>query len=286
MQLEPRTRKSLVDLPEHVCEQIIRHASFQNEGHKIVDLDNCTALMHPLGPCAINRYWRTRHSHKCLYSPEIRYMFTMSSTTQAASFNQLSHLHRLLHTKFDTETSLADGQEVFGVMITGTISIRFNLGENLTLQDIRIDVVPIIEATLIAAGSWQVAVNITCSGTGGATHEFATTLSQIRRDALKAWPPVKETSEEKFPEIRVNGLFQAVKVGGDRVEDLGQGVDDESAGDQECFGAPPMSGRSVFLPDPPTSLVGLKVSLIDSWNDLGWRSGSSGSGLTKSGSAG
>jgi len=98
-----------------------------------VNLDDRTARRYSLGSYAINRFWRERTSQNCLYDPEMRYMFTMSSITQVAEFRQLGHLHRLLHTKFEAKFDFYNGPTdspvAFGTVITGVISITFNLDE-------------------------------------------------------------------------------------------------------------------------------------------------------------
>jgi hypothetical protein len=130
-----------------------------------------------------------QYAFECLYSPENQHTFEVATTTTPAEFRAFSNLRGLLHTQFHTFELLRAPVNKFGMGITGTISISFKLDTTLTLRDVRFNLTPLIEATLIASNTWKVVISLKC--TAASEHETGkavTTLGRIRNDALKVWP--------------------------------------------------------------------------------------------------
>ncbi|KAF2820195.1 hypothetical protein CC86DRAFT_459724 [Ophiobolus disseminans] len=97
-------------------------------------------------------------------------------------------------------------------MISGTINLKITVDEAITLWDVRYNIMPLIKATVSASGQWTVITTLHCSGDDTEGSSYTTTLADIRRIAMKAWPPASTHRSRECPEIWTNGLNQVIDV--------------------------------------------------------------------------
>jgi hypothetical protein len=183
------------------------------KNHK-VDVSN-NGLLNILGTRLANRSWRHRYPDSFHYN---KYVLEINSndTTRNTTIEGFGTLGKLLRSQIcmcrPDNGGIADQKKepaLFATNANYQISICFHIAEALTMKNLRSDIVPLIEATLLSKNGCPITIAVR-NKTKNASHTI--TLHQLRQYALTKWPKVDAVDPKPCSEMWINGLGQVVEV--------------------------------------------------------------------------
>ena len=174
---------------------------------KTINLDIPVDLISMTNIMLVNRAWS--EATQC-YLQVQTYKFEITNT------NGMKRLYQWLRSPFFlsrhhmevTYKPTASNPLTYSARLVRIAGMQVILGfKTNNMEDVRFDLVKLIEATLILKGDCTVIVrprDVALSNTF--------TLAKLRSDAMLAWPIVQSEWSKKCPEIWTNGLGKIIKV--------------------------------------------------------------------------
>jgi hypothetical protein len=89
----------------------------------------------------------------------------------------------------------------FGSMVFGKITMTFNLTENITLRNLRHNIVPLLGATLAVVIDFKIVTTLRCATEDTEESSFDISLSKLHQGVMKVWPPASLHRTQRCPEI-------------------------------------------------------------------------------------
>jgi hypothetical protein len=219
LQFQQKSLLHLLNLPDQIQSQIIMHTININKECEL-DLDTWTNLQDLFGILYTNSSLHDMYMHPFLKATTFN--LSMMTTSTHATFDNFDKLNYLLRTEFrDSNPSPCHdmAQPTFGTDAHFNIALRFHLDKSTPLDDICINVLPLILATSAALGEQTITIKLQAPNQNRRAdtiiqHSF--TIRHLRCiviDALEQFVRVDCTDwRARCPQIWINGRGEVVDV--------------------------------------------------------------------------